>query len=446
VVRPACLLTALALTALLCAVPASAAAAGPQDLTLVGSEQLSPRLVELTFRTPVVADETRVRVLLPAGYGDNPKRRYPVLFLLHGGFGSYVDWTEQGAAESATAAAPLIVVMPDVGSMGWYANWHNHGRGGPPMWETYHLDQLLPWVDQHYRTTGSRDGRAIAGLSMGGHGAMSYAARHPDLFASATSWSGAVNTNRPAVWPLVEGTTDSSVWGRRAADEVRWRGHNAWDLAANLRGLALTLRTGNGAPGGPDGGLGDPVEFEVHEMGAEMHDRLTGLKIPHVWDDYGPGGHTWFYWQRGLRQLVADLPGVFADPPAPPARVDIRRIEPDWSVYGWRVRIDRPALEWSELAGAGRTGFRLRGSGTGNVTTAPLYAARRPVRVTAKTAAGQVQRRRVRAGRDCRLRLRVPLGAGNAYQQYRAESVATGGNRMYTSRVRIGRAAPCARR
>jgi hypothetical protein len=49
----------------------------------------------------------------------------------------------------------------------------------------------------------------------------------------------------------------------------------------------------------------------------------------------------------------------------------------------------------------------------------------------------------VRARRDCRLRLRVPLGPGNPHQQYTAESVATGGNRTYTSRVRIGRAARC---
>jgi S-formylglutathione hydrolase FrmB len=126
-------------------------------------------------------------------------------------------------------------------------------------------------VDQHYRTTGDRDGRAIAGLSMGGGGTMHYAARHPDLFTAAAAFSGAVDTNTLPVQALVQtagfedGHAPGSVVGLRLTEEVRWRGHNPTDLASNLEGLVLQLDTGNGLPGGPGGDTGDPVEAACFE-------------------------------------------------------------------------------------------------------------------------------------------------------------------------------------
>ena len=75
--------------------------------------------------------------------------------------------------------------MPDIALSyaggGWCTDWFNGGAGGPPRWETFHIDQLIPWVDRNLRTVANRGGRAIAGLSQGGFCSMSYAARHPDL-------------------------------------------------------------------------------------------------------------------------------------------------------------------------------------------------------------------------------------------------------------------------
>jgi hypothetical protein len=136
-----------------------------------------------------------VRVLLPGGYASSGERRYPVLYLLHGSVDDYRSWTDKGDAEHLTAGLPMIVVMPDAGSGGFYSDWYNNGAGGPPEWETYHVRELIPWIDAHYRTIASRAGRATAGLSMGGFGAMTYPSRHSDLFVAAASFSGAVNTN-----------------------------------------------------------------------------------------------------------------------------------------------------------------------------------------------------------------------------------------------------------
>jgi S-formylglutathione hydrolase FrmB len=396
----------------------------------VSRRQLDTRLVQLTFATPAVSGPTNVRVLLPAGYIAHPERRYPVLYLLHGAIDNYTSWTNKGAAEQITASYPLIVVMPDTGPGGGYTNWYNGGAGGPPEWETYHIDELLPWIDAHLRTRGSRSERAIAGLSMGGFGAMSYASRHPDLFAAAASFSGAVDTNNP----LDEAVTSDPVFGPRATQEVRWRAENPTDLAQNLRGLSLTIRTGNGMTGGPFGG-GDVIEFAVHQMSLSFHSRLSALGIPQVFDDYGPGGHDWPYWQRDLRETLPSMMATFARPQKLPASFSFTAVESRYGVYGWRVSMRRAALEFSTLRVAGDRSVKVSGSGAATVTSAALYPAGRWADVQIADASGN-HVRRVRVGHDGRLSLSLNLGRSNRYQEYTAQSRATG-TRVATGSARI---------
>jgi S-formylglutathione hydrolase FrmB len=433
------LIAAIVATLALALLPAAAEAVAPP--TLVATQQLDPRLVELTFRTPALSADTHVRVLLPTGYDPSGRTRYPVLYLLHGAIDDYRSWTDKGAAEAITKGVPLIVVMPDGGQYGSYTNWFNDGAFGPPEWETFHIGQLGPWIDAHYPTIARRSGRATAGLSMGGGGAMSYAARHPDLFVSASAFSGSVDSNNAGVQPLTQasGLSDGShslgaIFGLRATEEIRWRGHNPWDLAGNLEGLSLTLRTGNGMPGGPYGG-GDPVEADVHDQSVSLHQRLLALGLPHVWDDYGPGGHAWEYWQRDLRETVPDIMRTFAHPPAAPSPFDYRATEPSYRVYGWRVAVDRPALEFSELRGASRRGFDLLGSGSATVTTARLYAPRARVVATVRTGSG-TSTRTLTADRNGRVRLAVPIGPGNPAQQY-SPAAAQAGTTVYVARVTL---------
>ena len=429
----------LALLTVLLAAAAAPAPARAADLRLTSDTRLSPRLHELTFETTALPEPTHVRILLPKGYDSRPGRRWPVLYLLHGAVDSYESWTTKGDAEAITAELGGIVVMPDSGPSGGYVDWYDDVRPPNPKWETYHIKQLLPWIDGHYRAAGTRAQRAVAGLSMGGFGAMSYAARHPDLFASATSLSGAVDTNYAPLGAVTEFNNGDpgSVHGPRATEEVRWRGSNPWDLALNLRPLATALRTGNGSPGGPaPGDLGDPVESGVHEASVSLHKRLDELDISHVWDDYGPGGHNWYYWQRGLRQLVPSLNVLWRDPPAPPPTVGYRSIDPAYTVFGWRVQIDRPALEFSELTEARRPGFVLSGSGQARVHTPARY---RPKRLATVTIDGIA--RKLRVGLDCRLTVPVDLGPGNPQQQYRLGSTTA----VRSARVAIARAGRCGR-
>jgi len=157
----------LLLASLALAATAPPAAAADHGIRVTASRALSPRLTELTMSTAALAKPTHVRILVPAGYDANPQRRYPVLYLLHGSYDDYRSWTDKGDAEKITAGLQAIVVMPDNGNGGWYTDWF---RPGPPRWETFHIGQLLPWIDEHYRTIPTRGERAIAGLSMGGFG------------------------------------------------------------------------------------------------------------------------------------------------------------------------------------------------------------------------------------------------------------------------------------
>jgi S-formylglutathione hydrolase FrmB len=384
--------------------------------------QLDSRLLEFQLLTPDVEGATGVRVLLPAGYREN-QRRYPVLYLLHGAINNYKAWTDQGDAEALTAKRKLIVAMPDSGTHDGYTDWYNGGQGGPPAWEHYHLSGLIPFIDHRFRTIADRGGRAVAGLSMGGGGAMIYAAHRPDLFTAAASFSGAVNLTNPAIVAIA----DPAARGSYVDQRLRWEADDPVRMAGNLKGLKLVLRTGNGMPGGPfdDRTTVDPVEFVVHQSNLTLHQRLEKLGIAHLWDDYGPGTHTWPYWRRGLAQTLPILMRRFRQRTPPPARVTYTSDRAGYDIYGWSVRIKRTAAEFSTLKGAGRKGFALTGSGKATVATAPILSACRSYRVKIDDATGK---RRIKRATDRRgrLRLRLDLGPPNANQQYSAADLAAG--------------------
>jgi S-formylglutathione hydrolase FrmB len=354
----------------------TAFAAGP--LQVVGSRQLDARLLELTMSTPAIQGEVKVRVLLPAGYATS-HGRYPVLYLLHGSQADAGQWTTTQMAEPYTADLPLIVVMPDGGVGGEYTNWDNSGAGGPPEWETFHVDQLIPWIDAHFRTIASRSGRAIAGESMGGLGTMEYAARFPDTFAVAASLSGAVSLASPvgqggvAFNEALEGVAPGTIYGPLATEEVKLRGHSPPDLAINLADTRVLMYAHNGLPGGPFGGGPDPIEVAVHEMGQELDAALTGLEIPHLWDDLGAGAHSAPYFDQELALALPPVMATLEHPAAAPASITYASIDPTYRQFGWTVSLRRAVREFSTLEHASTSGFALSGSGSATVTTPPSY-------------------------------------------------------------------------
>lgn len=413
---------------------------GAKAIHLVSDQRLDQRLHELTLETPALSGQTGVRVLLPDGYDRHPNRRYPVLYLLHGGVDDFRSWTDKGDAEAITADADLIVVMPDSGPTMGYVDWFNGGAFGPPAWETYHVDELVPWIDSTYRTVASREGRAIAGLSMGGGGAMHYAAKHPDTFVYAAGYSPAVNLRDPALIALNQaglGTdgTPSPAYGPYATEEVRWHGENPLDLAENLRGMTLALRTGNGMPGGEFGGTGDPIEESVHRMAVDMDARLDELGIEHVFEDYGNGSHAWPYWQDDLRTELPLVMSTFAHPPPAPNRFNFVSIDATYEAFDWSVKLDRLATEFSRLQVDGARRFGLSGSGEAVIRTPATLHTGRAYQVTVRRD-GQLERTTARANQRGRLRIAITLGPSNPDQQYTPEAQLNGTD-VFRTRVRI---------
>jgi putative tributyrin esterase len=163
------------------------------------------------FIAASVGREMRYNVILPSGYADpaNAERRYPTLYLLHGAGNNYLSWTRFLGVGLYAVDYEMIIVMPDAGTT-WYVNWARSDDDRLNAWEDYIVRDVIGHVDNRYRTVARRDGRAITGFSMGGYGAMTIGLRHPDLFVSVGSQSGALEYARTARGRLDRGEPASS--------------------------------------------------------------------------------------------------------------------------------------------------------------------------------------------------------------------------------------------
>jgi diacylglycerol O-acyltransferase/trehalose O-mycolyltransferase len=264
---------------------------------VVGVETVGPRVRDLTIESPAVGT-TIVRLLLPAAFDAQPTTRWPVLYLLHGANGSHEAWMGYTDVESLVAPLDLLVVMPDAGDLGFYSDWWNGGRGGQPMWETFHMTELPQLLERGWR---SSDRRVVAGLSMGGFGAMLYAARHPGMFKAAASFSGAVD---PIGGELDIG--DENLWGDPVAQADVWRAHDPVNLAKALKGTVLYVAYGDGGQGplDPSPVSSDDLEPWIADQNRTFVARLHKLGIPVIVDAYGPGAHDWPYWERALHRSL----------------------------------------------------------------------------------------------------------------------------------------------
>lgn len=159
------------------------------------------RRLDMDITSTQVSGLQRLLVVLPSSYYQNPGKRYPVIYMLHGALvGNPLGWiVNGGAAMQISANKNVILVFPYGGEKGWYTNWINAAQYTPQNWWTFHNDQVVKFIDRNLRTIANRNGRGIMGLSMGGWGAMNYAESRSDLYRYAASFSGAVDLTNPAI-------------------------------------------------------------------------------------------------------------------------------------------------------------------------------------------------------------------------------------------------------
>lgn len=161
-------------------------------------------LETVEFYSPAVDRTMKFDVVLPASYNSSDEH-YPVLYLLHGFMQNYTVWGRNlAAAYYARLMGDVILVLPDGGNS-WFVNYAKNNDGQSNNWEDHVVEDVIGYVDSHYRTEARREGRAISGLSMGGFGAFALGLRRPHLFISIGSTSGALSYARTAAAALRTG-------------------------------------------------------------------------------------------------------------------------------------------------------------------------------------------------------------------------------------------------
>lgn len=279
-------------------------------LRIVDRNESDPRLWYYRFQTSAVGWNPGVNVLLPDDYRTSG-RTYPVLYLLHGGGDQDFRTFDFLGIRNWTAGKPVIVVMPDGGHAGWYSN-PVASFVGPRNWETFHIAQLLPWIEANFRTYAEYDGRAVAGFSMGGFGALKYAAKYYGHFASVSSHSGPASLRRDfglvvhwanltsAVLDLGGGT----VYGAPLWDQARVSADNPVERIESYRNKRVFLVAGTSPD--PLNWFDSVNETQVLAGQREFRDRLRAAGIPHEAHEV-PGGHIF-----RPEMFLQDLDGIIA--------------------------------------------------------------------------------------------------------------------------------------
>ncbi|MFT3743533.1 MAG: alpha/beta hydrolase family protein [Pyrinomonadaceae bacterium] len=243
------------------------------------------KLIDGFFFSSLIGKDLRYRAIVP----NEARKSNAVLYLLHGLFGSAENWTELTRLQEYAEHTDLIIAMPDGGD-----NWYTDSE---EQYESFLIHDLLPEIEGRFGAPIDRNGRAIAGNSMGGYGALKIALKYPDLFGFAASFSGAFHVTRflpgmdggelaPSIL-RVFGDKDSSV-------------RNANDI------FTIAAAAAKAGPVTPriyfDCGLDDPFI----DANREFASALSAARIEYEFSEL-EGGHDWLYWDQRIAYLIQVL-------------------------------------------------------------------------------------------------------------------------------------------
>jgi putative tributyrin esterase len=249
---------------------------------------------ELKLKSRLLAREMPYRVILPENYEANKAERFPVLYLLHGLTGHFDNWTDKSKLKEYAANYPLIIVTPE-GNDSWYTDSASVPND---KYESYLVQELMPEIDGKFRTHADRRQRAIAGLSMGGYGALKFGLKYPEKFVIVGSFSGALGA---ASWTEKtlgrnwKAMTDSitNVYG---AEDSQTRADN--DIYKMLREISpekikilpfIYVACG--------------TEDTYIQQNREFNALLAEKKIPHEFREL-PGNHNWAFWDSQVQEFL----------------------------------------------------------------------------------------------------------------------------------------------
>ncbi len=251
------------------------------------------KIVTDSLRSQILGAEVKYNVYLPDGF-DKSGKQYPVVYLLHGLYGTYQDWEKTGRMHDVAdelirsgEAKEMVIIMPNAGHPDIHNEWN--GYFNMPGWnyEDFFFKEFIPSVEKKYRCVGDKGHRAIMGLSMGGGGSTVYAQRHPDMFSSCYAMSAWLDQQ-------IREEQDDSKKDKFYYTCKAVREHSALDFIDNADDA--TLEALRGVKWFFDCGDDDylvTLSFNLHMkmMAKRVKDELR------VRD----GVHNWEYWHTALR-------------------------------------------------------------------------------------------------------------------------------------------------
>ena len=249
-------------------------------LLFLSFSAFSAKVDTVSTYSPSMDKQIKAVVVTPNNYSEK-NAEFPVVYLLHGYSGNYSDWiTKVPEIQEYADKFNLIIVCPDGNFDSWYMD-------SPEMsevkYETYVSRELVDWIDVHYNTVKDKKGRAITGLSMGGHGALYLAFKHQDIFGQAGSMSGGVDLR-----PFPENWGIPKLLGSYAENPERWKNNSVINLTHLLTPNSLKIIFACGTS-----------DF-FYVVNKKLHEKLLTNNIPHTFIS-APGGHTWEFWSSTIK-------------------------------------------------------------------------------------------------------------------------------------------------
>ena len=257
---------------------------------------------DLSLNSDILGGERKYALYLPPDY-ETSERRYPTLYLLHGGGDDQTGWVQFGEVLSIAdraigsgRATPMVIVMPDAdtGRRGYF-----NTPDGQWRYEDFFFQELIPFIEKTYRVKPERRYRSVAGLSMGGGGAFMYALHRPDMFSSAAPLSASTG------YRTLEETKE--MYARRGQeytlDEIatHLKSHNVLDLletvpVEDVKSVRWYIDCGD-----------DDFLYEGNSL---AHIAMRKKEIRHEYR-VRDGGHHWTYWRDALPTVLEFVSGPF---------------------------------------------------------------------------------------------------------------------------------------
>lgn len=255
----------------------------------IGFSTQAARVDTVLTYSPSMEKNIKAVVILPDSYRASIK--YPVIYLLHGYSGDYSSYIKSfPGLKDFSDSLKIIFVCPD----GNYGSWYlDSPVDSSWRYETYVSKELVKWIDEKYSTINDRKGRAITGLSMGGHGAFYLAFRHQDVYGAAGSMSGGVDIRPfPLKWDLAKRLGDY------ATHKQNWDDNTVINLVYLLKPNSLALIFDCG------------IDDFFYKVNVNLHDKLLERNIPHDFISR-PGAHTWEYWKNSIQYQILFFENYF---------------------------------------------------------------------------------------------------------------------------------------